>query len=148
MENLTESQKRTIEVVKRHSKERPVTGTEIANQIGLKERDSGKQGADMRSVINALRVKGYPICAHGNGYYWPRDQKELTEYVDSFQGRIDDQQRACDGLRAGSDKLAEVPKQEQMFMYRSSKDGIMYHVVESKLEKFLSDHPGSTKITP
>lgn len=53
----------------------------------------------MRSIINALRVKGYPICANGIGYYWPATPKELDDFIASFQGRINDQQKACSGMR-------------------------------------------------
>ena len=42
----------------------PLTAKQITHIIGLKE-DFSKEGANMRSIIHALRVKGYPICANG-----------------------------------------------------------------------------------
>lgn len=101
MTGLTDLQSLTLEEVKKHTKSAPVTGTVVANRIGLKERETGKDGADMRSIINALRVKGYPVCAYGAGYYWPASREELREYIDSFEGRINDQQKAVDGMKEG-----------------------------------------------
>jgi hypothetical protein len=96
---LTELQQNTLGVVSRRYKNNPITGKDISTQIGLKDRDSGKEGADMRSIINALRTKGYPICAAGNGYYYAQSQTELFEFISSFQARIEAQQGACDALK-------------------------------------------------
>lgn len=108
MRELTDYQKKCLEVVSKHTKNNPVTGKEIANAIGLKPRATGKDGADMRSVVNALRVKGYPICAIGEGYYYAQTSSELSEYIYSFQGRIDKQQEACDGLKGSHDLVGRV----------------------------------------
>lgn len=105
MHDLTELQRKTLKCIYQHSNQNPITGKEIANLIGLVPRDTGKEGADMRSVINALRSKGYPICASGEGYWYPRNKADLDEFVQSFQGRIDSQQKALMGIRAGVDKI-------------------------------------------
>ena len=107
-EELTELQSKALGVVRRHGDASPVTGAEIANAIGLPPRANGKAGADMRAVINALRVKGWPICASGDGYWWPANSAELAAYIARFEGRIRDQQRALDGLRDGFDKIDDA----------------------------------------
>ena len=76
-----------------------LTGVQISRLIGLKERHTGKAGADMRSIIHALRVKGYPVCAKGVGYYLAQNSVELSRYITEFQGRVDKQQEAVDGLK-------------------------------------------------
>lgn len=45
---LTDLQQKTLEVILNHNKKNPITGLNIARTISLKERDSGKEGADMR----------------------------------------------------------------------------------------------------
>ena len=105
--DLTEIQRRALVEISHCTKESKLTGKQIAGKIGLKERTSGKEGADMRSVINALRGKGFPICADGEGYYWPQTSNELSVFIASLQGRIDKQQLACDGLKKGFDKIAK-----------------------------------------
>ncbi len=120
--DLTEIQRKTLVEISHCTKASKLTGKQIANKIGLKERKSGKEGADMRSVINALRGKGFPICADGEGYFWPQTSQELSQFVSSLQGRIDKQQLACDGLKKGFDKIAkryrfanpEPPKQQPL----------------------------------
>lgn len=99
-EDLTNLQVLTLEEVCKRPLGNEITGTAIARAIGLKPRRSGMSGADMRSIIHALRVKGFPICANGKGYYWAQTPKEISEYVDLFRGRIEDQERACEGMKA------------------------------------------------
>ena len=106
MIELTPLQKRAIEVLSWHNKENPILGKNLARSIDLVERQSGKEGADMRSVINALRTKGWPICASSRGYYFARRAEELTDFIEEFQGRINKQQIACDGMGNGYNKLA------------------------------------------
>lgn len=112
--DLTEYQKRALAIISKHTSSDPIIGKHIAQQIGMKDRDSGKEGADMRSVINALRVKGYPICAIGEGYYYAQTQTELTHYITSFQGRIDKQQEACDGLKKSFENIGRVFNTEEV----------------------------------
>lgn len=131
----------------RHGKADPVTGKEIANQIGLKPRSTGKEGADMRSVLNALRTKGYPICADGKGYWWPRDDHELSAYITSFQGRIDDQQKACDGLKKGFDKIGKSPiaVKPQKKVPVSFND-VAHLIPEHEVQSFIDAHPGAQRL--
>lgn len=127
--DLTILQSRTLECIKQHFKENPITGTRLANEINLVPRDSGKYGADMRSIINALRSKGHPICAGTKGYFWPRSYDELNQYIDEFQRRIEDQQKALAGLRAIAMKKISRPEE--------IKDGDL----NSKLNQILKATP-------
>lgn len=99
MKKLTQLQRDTLDVIIRHPKSNPITGKNVANRIGLKERDTGKEGADMRSIINALRKKGYPICAGGRGYYYADHWSEVIEYAQSLKGRIEKMEESVAGLR-------------------------------------------------
>lgn len=98
-ESLTPLQDKTLKCIQEHFKENPITGHHIADEINFEETHPDKQGAAMRSVINALRTKGHPICANGKGYYWPRNYDELNKYIAEFQNRIDDQQKALNSLK-------------------------------------------------
>lgn len=114
---LTELQKRTLDVVRFHDKASPITGKNVANAIGLKHRDTGKEGADLRSIVNALRHKGFPICASGRGYYYPRNREEIGEYTESLSGRIEKMQEALEGMKTAlplwdtMPEIREVPDQ-------------------------------------
>lgn len=111
MAPLTELQEKVLAIVIDRRKENPIRGVEIAAAVELKDRDSGKQGADLREVVNALRTKGYPVCADTKGYYWPGSESELQEYIESFAGRIASQEQALEGMRAGFDKVGKDPLQ-------------------------------------
>lgn len=99
MENLTALQNKVWDIVKRHGRASPITGKQIAETVDLKERDSGKEGADLRSIVHALRVKNYPVCASGDGYYVAQTSEELSKYIFSFEGRIAKEQAALEGLK-------------------------------------------------
>jgi hypothetical protein len=111
MHDLTSLQLSVLGIVEMYTQEKPILGKDIANRIGLKDRDSNKEGADLRSIVNALRVKGYPICASSRGYYYPRNERELDEYIESLEGRIRAEQKAVDGLRVAKMAFAPKPKQ-------------------------------------
>jgi hypothetical protein len=98
-ESLTPLQDKALKCIQEHFKESPITGHHIADAINFEETHPDKQGAAMRSVINALRTKGHPVCANGKGYYWPRNYEELEKYIEEFQNRINDQQSALNGLK-------------------------------------------------
>lgn len=98
MQPLTTTEQLLLLEVSRHSHGNEITGAKIANAIGLKPRSTGKQGADLRSIINAVRRKGYPVCANGKGYFWPTNQDEIMDYQESLQKRLDKIQEAYDGI--------------------------------------------------
>ena len=107
---LTLLQQKTLLAIATHGKENPITGKQISYSIGLKARQSGKEGADLRSIVNALRTKGFPIGASGDGYWYARSSEELSAFISDFQGRIDKQQQACDGLKNSFDKIGKDPR--------------------------------------
>ena len=108
MEGLTILQQKAVDEIRQHSRLDTISGIKLARVMGLKERPGGKYGADLRAVISALRIKGYPVCANGVGYYWPKDDFELSKYVVDFQQRIDKQQAALDGMKKGFDRIDKV----------------------------------------
>lgn len=109
---LTDTQHRTLIMIKDRHKEHPITGSEIMVFLDIKDKDN-KAGANLRSIINALRDKGYPICACARGYYYPQNPDELREYIDQFQGRIDQQQTACNELKNKLKNWAELIEAQQ-----------------------------------
>lgn len=112
MNKLTILQEKTLKVVKQVSKLKPMTAKRIAFIISLKE-SPGKEGANMRSIIHALRVKGYPICANGKGYYYAQTSTELSAYIVSLGARIMQMEQASKGLQKGFDKVRLVIKEKQ-----------------------------------
>lgn len=98
MNPLTTTEQLLLMEVGKHSKGNEITGAKIANAIGLKQRQTGKEGADLRSLINSVRRKGYPVCANGKGYYWPANQTEIMDYQESLQNRLEKIKEAYDGI--------------------------------------------------
>ncbi len=136
MKDLTYIQKKVLEVVSQHPRYKPITGLEIAKIIELKDRDSGKEGADMRSVIHALRVKGYPICANGKGYWYARTEEELSKYIFGFQGRVNKEQAAVDGLKKAFSNVGmgfqNIPNPDVMRVQSKSQPKVFYEVRKSE----------------
>lgn len=99
---LTELQTSTIEEIQKHFAGNEIIGLHVALAINLKERERGMEGADVRAIIHALRVKGYPICANRKGYYWARNQTELDEFLTDFGNRIYSQKKALEGMVSNS----------------------------------------------
>ena len=156
--NLTNLQRQALEIISRHNKQKPITGLDITKRINLKERDSGKAGADMRSIIGALRRKGYPVCATGLGYYYARTNSGLSEFISAFQARIDKQQAALNGLKDGYDKLnldfsdpgeilSPLNNKEEIIPKRkwrveSKKTAGLYYTVQDIGSIYVCDCPG------
>jgi len=98
MQNLTITETLVLNTIARRSLGNEITGAKVANAIGLKPRQTGKEGADLRGVINSLRRKGYPVCANGKGYYWPQSSTEILDYQATLQHRLERIQEAYDGI--------------------------------------------------
>ena len=143
---LTELQAATLEAIKGRISGMKITGKELASAIGLKPRSPGKEGADMRRIIHALRVKGFPICASTEGYWWPISKEELQGYIESFQGRVDDQQAAVDGMRLGG-KEFDIGRWAPG-KYIVEEDGGMktYNVSAERMEVFKNKFPEAKRI--
>lgn len=105
---MTPLQLDVLGVLVNHPKEKPITRKELAFAVNLTERDKGRDGADLRSVINALRVHGYPVCAAGTGYYYASKEEDLDEFILSFSGRIEKQMKALIGLREAKAKFKPI----------------------------------------
>ena len=109
MIELTDLQEKALSLLRTRTVRNPMTGKHIALSIGLKDRDSGKEGADMRAIIHALRKKNYPICANGKGYFYASNTRELRTYIESLQGRVNSEQEAIFGLKGAYDKVGAAP---------------------------------------
>jgi hypothetical protein len=148
MTGLTDLQRGALDLITMHPLARPITGTEIASRIGLKNSKS-REGADLRSVIHALRVKGYPVCASGNGYWWPADGDELKAYIGSLEARAMEVQEAVDGLKAGFQLVGQATgqkkAQEAVVTIWRTPAGV-FQVTGAMQEKFLADHPDAERL--
>lgn len=135
MENLTFYQEEALRIIALHTQNNPITGVAVAKRINLKDRDSGKEGADIREVINALRCKGYPICANSMGYFYARLKPELQTFIESFKGRIDKQTEAYNGMLHGFDRLDtefELPEDMVVVPERSGSSGHISEAMKNK----------------
>lgn len=153
MIELTSLQQRTIEIISMHPSKKPITGKEVAIQIGLKARATGKEGADMRSIIHALRVKGYPVCAHGRGYFYAADGDELKGFIDSLEGRANEVMEAADGLKqayslVGAAKGQEAVKLATKVRFRAKKDGLptIFEISEARISDFMAKYPDAERL--
>ncbi len=111
----TDLQDEVLNIIQSYGKTNPITGRQVAAKLDIVDRDRGKVGAAMRSIVNALRTKGFPICASGRGYWYPHDKEELDEFIESFQARINKQQVALNGIknsRENVDKSIEDIRKE------------------------------------
>lgn len=153
MVELTNLQRSTLELVTIRTKVNPITGKEIANRIGLKPRSSGVQGADMRSIIHALRVKGYPVCATGGGYWWPQNGDELKAHIESLEGRANQILEAVEGLKlgysvVGGAKGVEAVKKAAKVRFSVKKGGIrtVVEISEFHIEAFQAEYPDAERV--
>jgi len=100
MNTLSPNQHATLKILMTDtSSAQPIAGLVLAKRIGLKARAAGIDGGDMRSIIHTLRVKGFPICAGGRGYYYAREEGELSKFIDRLQNRIISLEEALKGLK-------------------------------------------------
>lgn len=42
----------------------------------------------VQEAVQSLRMRGFPICANGEGYYWPGSTVELFNYIDGIKQRV------------------------------------------------------------
>lgn len=116
----TRLQDEILGIIKQAAKDKPLSSREIVSKTVLSIREE-KGGIDVRQVINTLRVRGYPICANGKGYWYARTKAELDEYIRSLKGRIGKEQEACDALEKVQSDWAffgpafSVVRQEKLF---------------------------------
>lgn len=152
-ETLTRLQEDALTTIMERRRGNPITGKEVASAIGLKPRATGMDGADLRSIVNALRCKGYPICACNDGYYWPGSDADLTAYLDIFQGRIADQAKALAGMRLGFDRILPTAVKDsieasKVYHYEVEVEGqrVCKEVAGNRVEAFLLAFPDARKL--
>lgn len=114
MNTLTPNEKKTLEVLRFSSKRHPITGKKIANSIGLPYRVSGMEGADMRAIIHDLRIKGFPICAGGKGYWLTKSEAELNKFIWELKARIKSQKEVLAGLEKSRAKVKTITEEQRM----------------------------------
>lgn len=149
MIHLTDLQRAALDQITDRGATTPITGKEIANKIGLKPRDTGKEGADLRSIIHALRVKGYPICGGTKGYWWPKTKEEVQESIESMEGRAREILEAVEGLRLGLGMIGATVGQiratsAKPVAYRvNGKVGL---IAADKIEEFEAAYPEAVRL--
>jgi hypothetical protein len=66
----------------------------------------GGNSADVRAVVNALRIDGEPICSCCEGYYYPVTKSEVIQTIQSLESRIVGICKAVNGLRGVMDDFS------------------------------------------
>ena len=110
---LSYYEKKTLKVLLNHrGKNNAIVGKYLAGEINLPERQSGKEGADMRAIIHRLRTNGWPICACDKGYYLAQTKEELAKFIVALEKRIKSQREAVKGLNRAFDRVGiiEIPE--------------------------------------
>ncbi len=101
--NLLPEEEKALEWLKLSSKEKPITGAELSNLIGLKNEERGMTGIEIRELVHSLRVKNFPICSTSSnknpGYFWAGGKEDIDKCIKSLHGRAMKLVEAEDGLR-------------------------------------------------
>lgn len=60
------------------------------NIVSSRELETAFQirGPELRNVINAQRVQGFPICSTDRGYFYAETEEELQRTIRQLQSRI------------------------------------------------------------
>lgn len=105
---LTNLQHQALKIlIQDTSEKRPITGLNLSKRIGLKQR-TGEEGSNLRQIIHALRVKGFPICAYGRGYFYARTTEQLSKFIANLQARLISQEEALDGLKGAFHNVGDM----------------------------------------
>jgi hypothetical protein len=97
--SLTSLQHQALKILVHDTSEsQPITGTNLAKRLNLKQQ-TGAEGANLRSIIHTIRVKGFPICATGRGYFYARTNEQLSKFITRLQNRLMSQEEALSGLK-------------------------------------------------
>lgn len=105
---LTNLQHQTLKILIQDSSEvYPITGTNIGKRLGLKQKD-GAEGASLRQIIHTLRVKGFPVCATGRGYFYARTTEQLSKFITQLQARLISQEDALTGLKGAFHNVGDI----------------------------------------
>lgn len=99
LKSLTSYQQQALKILISDTTESAtISGTNLAKRIGLKQKN-GVEGANMRSIIHSLRVKGFPVCANGRGYFYAKTDEQLSKFIVKLQARVISQEEALKGLK-------------------------------------------------
>lgn len=108
IKSLTENQQKVLRILIADTNDKStITGANLTKRIGLYLRQGDERGG-MRSVIHALRVKGFPVCATSRGYFYAKTDLELGKFISKLQGRVEAQQKAIDGLKMSFHNVGKV----------------------------------------
>lgn len=78
--------------------ENAITSKDLAKIYGCHERDITKS-------INALRKNGVLICSNGSGFFLPKNDDDIKNFIRQMRCRIADMKKA---LKPAEDYLKEV----------------------------------------
>lgn len=81
-------------------KGRSVKGKHLAAMFDLKDT------AEVRKIVNSLRVHGYPVGSGNAGYYFMSNPQEVDETLAGLWGRIDAMMMAVNGLEVARAKMS------------------------------------------
>jgi hypothetical protein len=101
MSDLTKLQRSALEILCQHDRQHPITGRDLSLVLTGYSDNKAKPGANLRQIIHALRVKGFPICAVSEGYYYPLSLNDIDDCIFQLDGRIAQIQRAKSGMLEG-----------------------------------------------
>lgn len=105
---LTQLQHYALKILIQDSTESaPITGTNLSKRLSLKQK-TGAEGANLRQIIHTLRVKGFPVCATGRGYFYARTQGQLSKFITQLQGRLLSQEETLSGLKAAFHNVGDI----------------------------------------
>lgn len=89
---LTQTEENVCEMLKLHK------GAENAIKSYELEKYFHVSGSEIREIINSLRVKGFPVCSSGKGYYFAKNKMELRKTIAHLNGRKNSIESAMLGL--------------------------------------------------
>lgn len=85
----------------------PITGMNLSKRLGLKKR-TGEENSGLRQIIHVLRIKGFPICATGRGYFYAQTSEQLSKFIVKLQERVVSQEQALNALKNAFDKVGSL----------------------------------------
>lgn len=89
---LTQEEENICEMLKLHKgEENAIKSYEIEKYFHI-------SCSTVREVINSLRVKGFPICSGGKGYFFAENEIDLRRTIAHLNGRKSSIENAILGL--------------------------------------------------